>query len=59
MTSAKRGRRGVKKYLKFADKQYIKFRQGGVGFKKSENFVDVIYGSPQGGRANAARVIVQ
>ena len=38
---------GVKKYPKFVDKQYIKFRQsGGGGVKKSENFADVIYGSP-------------
>ena len=43
-----RGGRGAEKYLKFAYKQYIKFGQsvGGGGVKKSENFADVIYGSP-------------
>ena len=30
MTSAQRGR-GVKKYLKFADKQYLKYGQRGEG----------------------------
>ena len=48
MTFAQKGG-GVKKYPKFADKQYIKFRQRGrEGFKKSENFADVINGSPLG-----------
>ena len=44
MTSAQRGEGVVKKYLKYADKKYIKFGQrGGGGVKKSENFADVIY----------------
>ena len=41
MTSAQRGEGGVRKYPKFADKQYIKFGQGGV-VKESENFADNI-----------------
>ena len=36
--------RWVKKYPKFADKQYIEFGQREEGLKKSENFADVIYG---------------
>ena len=45
MTSALRTE--VKKYPKFADKEYIAFGQRGrgEGVKKSENFADVIYGS--------------
>ena len=45
MTSAQRGEGGVRKYPKFADKQYIKFKQGGGGagvVKESENFADII-----------------
>ena len=44
MTSAQRGEGGVRKYPKFADKQYIKFGQGGGAgvVKESESFADII-----------------
>ena len=38
MTSTLKGGGGVRKYPNFADKQYIKYRQRGLGVKKSQTF---------------------
>ena len=46
MTSAQKG---VKKRIKFADKQFRFCSQGG-GVKNSQSLVDITYGSPQGRR---------
>ena len=48
MTSPQNGGRGVRKFIKFADKQYWFWKQRGAkGVKQSKNYVDVIYGSHQ------------
>ena len=51
MTSVEKGKEGVNKCSKFADEQYRFCGQRGEGVNKSQNSVDVIFGSPQAAAA--------